>query len=52
MPKREECFGTASELKPDELPTIRDVICYAKYLRDNHKGKMISVTDPEIGKQI
>ena len=50
MPPREEYFGSASELKPDELPTIRDVICYAKFLRDNHHGKLISVTDPVIGK--
>ena len=49
MPKREEYFGSASELKPDELPNIRDVICFAKYVRDNNRGKSISVTDPEIG---
>ena len=49
MPKREEYFGTASELRADELPTIRDIIRYAKFLRDNHPGKSICITDPGIG---
>ena len=49
MPKREEYFGTASELQADELPTIRDIIRYAKFLRDNHQGKSICITDPGIG---
>ena len=51
MPKRQDYF-VASQLKPDELPTIRDVICFAKYLQDNFKGKCIGVGSPDIGKKI
>ena len=52
MPPCEEYFGSASELKPDELPTIRDIICYAKFLRDNNQGKNIGVAHPDIDKVI
>ena len=49
MPKRQDHF-VASQLKPDELPTIRDVIGFAKHLQDNYKGKCKGLGSPDIGK--
>ena len=37
MPARSDVFGSPSPLREDELPTISDVILFARYLQDNSK---------------
>ena len=49
MPKRVEYFGGAKELHPEELPSIRDVICFAKSLQDSLPGKSLGLASNEIG---
>ena len=39
MPNRVEYFGSAAQMPPDELPTVRDVICQAKYYQETLPGK-------------
>jgi len=47
-PRNDDMFGTAAPLNSEELPSIKDVICFAKHVQDN-STKCRKLSDTKIG---
>ena len=51
-PRNDVMFGPAAPLNSEELPSIKEVICFAKHVQDNLPHHCKKLSDSKIGMHV